>query len=65
MHLEAESYQDAAQQALGIHRDQESIATCFEVQKKSEHTAQNIGKPRMVDLSADGLTVNNIKMLDK
>lgn len=46
MPIEAESAVDAAQQALGIHRDRESIATVFFVERD--------GFTDVVDLTADG-----------
>ena len=35
--LDAESFEDAAQQALNIQRDSESIATCFIVTDEQGH----------------------------
>jgi len=48
MPIEAEDAVDAAQQALGIHRDPESIATVFFV------TNLHVGTRYKIDLDADG-----------
>lgn len=52
MSIEADDPVDAAQQALGIHRDPQSIATVFVVEL--------VGDAVTVDLHSDG-TVNEVR----
>ena len=42
MHIEAESPEDAALQALGVHRDPESVATVFAVEHKGIRTVIDV-----------------------
>lgn len=48
MDIEAESFEEAAQKALAIHRDPESIATIFNVQSLT-------GETRCIDVEGDDL----------
>ena len=47
--VEADSHEEAAQKALEIQRDPESIATCFEVVEKDDHVNRTL---RTIDNTA-------------